>query len=79
MIILVDTFKIYCVIRDMIFHITQQYLQKTATYTYEGANGPRTIRLRKGDLAGDKHPVTGIQEILMELIQELVKEGLISR
>lgn len=39
---------------------TQQYLQKAATYTYEGANGPKTIRLRKGDLAGDKHPVTGI-------------------
>ncbi|KFN01595.1 WXG100 family type VII secretion target [Bacillus clarus] len=39
---------------------TQQYLQKAATYTYEGANGPKTIRLRKGELAGDKHPVTGI-------------------
>ncbi|GAB6558021.1 hypothetical protein bcgnr5378_07010 [Bacillus cereus] len=39
---------------------TQQYLQKAATYTYEGANGPKTISLRKGDLAGDKHPVTGI-------------------
>ncbi|GAB6426784.1 hypothetical protein bcgnr5390_43700 [Bacillus luti] len=39
---------------------TQQYLQKAATYTYEGAHGPKTIRLRKGDLAGDKHPVTGI-------------------
>ncbi|QWG34266.1 WXG100 family type VII secretion target [Bacillus mycoides] len=39
---------------------TQQYLQKAATYTYEGADGPKTIRLRKGDLAGDKHPVTGI-------------------
>ncbi|WP_336769971.1 WXG100 family type VII secretion target [Bacillus bombysepticus] len=39
---------------------TQQYLQKAATYTYEGANGPKTISLRKGELAGDKHPVTGI-------------------
>ncbi|HDR8161405.1 HNH endonuclease [Bacillus cereus] len=39
---------------------TQQYLQKAVTYTYEGANGPKTIKLRKGDLAGDKHPVTGV-------------------
>ncbi|MDA2474871.1 HNH endonuclease [Bacillus cereus group sp. Bce025] len=39
---------------------TQQYLQKAAKYTYEGANGPKTISLRKGELAGDKHPVTGI-------------------
>ncbi len=38
----------------------QQYLQKAAPYTYEGPNGPKTIRLRKGELAGDKHPVTGI-------------------
>ncbi|UNJ91768.1 HNH endonuclease [Bacillus mycoides] len=39
---------------------TQQYLQKAANYTYEGPNGPKTIRLRMGELAGDKHPVTGI-------------------
>lgn len=39
---------------------TEQYLRKAATYTYEGANGPKTIRLRKGELAGDKHPITGI-------------------
>ncbi|MFI8710097.1 WXG100 family type VII secretion target [Bacillus sp. NPDC077411] len=39
---------------------TQHYLQKAVTYTYEGENGPKTIRLRRGDLAGDKHPVTGI-------------------
>ncbi|HDR5349735.1 TPA: HNH endonuclease [Bacillus thuringiensis] len=39
---------------------TQQYLQKAATYTYEGPNGPKTIRLRKGELAGDKHPVSGV-------------------
>jgi hypothetical protein len=39
---------------------TQQYLQKAVTYTYEGASGPKTIRLRKGDLAGDKHPVSGV-------------------
>lgn len=38
----------------------QQYLQKAAPYTYEGPNGPKTIRLRKGELAGDKHPVTGV-------------------
>ncbi|PEJ75349.1 cytoplasmic protein [Bacillus wiedmannii] len=38
----------------------QQYLQKAAPYTYEGLNGPKTIRLRKGELAGDKHPVTGV-------------------
>ncbi|MBJ8031070.1 HNH endonuclease [Bacillus cereus group sp. N21] len=38
----------------------QQYIQKAAPYTYEGPNGPKTIRLRKGELAGDKHPVTGI-------------------
>ncbi|HDR7393897.1 TPA: HNH endonuclease [Bacillus toyonensis] len=39
---------------------TQQYLQKAVSYTYEGPNGPKTIRLRKGELAGDKHPVTGV-------------------
>lgn len=39
----------------------QQYLRKAAPYTYEGPNGPKTIRLRMGDLAGDKHPVTGIR------------------
>ncbi|WP_242295630.1 WXG100 family type VII secretion target [Bacillus cereus group sp. BfR-BA-01516] len=39
---------------------TEQYLRKAATYTYEGTNGPKTIRLRKGELAGDRHPVTGI-------------------
>ncbi|MEI4800389.1 HNH endonuclease [Bacillus sp. FJAT-51639] len=39
---------------------TQHYLQKAVTYTYEGENGPKTIRLRMGRLAGDKHPVTGI-------------------
>ncbi|CAM4193729.1 hypothetical protein BAMA_23980 [Bacillus manliponensis] len=39
---------------------TQHYYQKAATYTYEGADGPKTIRLRMGDLAGGKHPVTGI-------------------
>ncbi|MCU5201633.1 MULTISPECIES: WXG100 family type VII secretion target [Bacillus cereus group] len=38
----------------------QQYLQKAATYTYEGVNGPKTIRLRMGDLAGDKHPISGV-------------------
>ncbi|WP_242434913.1 HNH endonuclease, partial [Bacillus cereus] len=38
----------------------KQYLQKAAPYTYEGPNGPKTIRLRLGELAGDKHPVTGI-------------------
>ncbi len=38
----------------------QQYLQKAAPYTYEGPNGPKTIRLRMGELAGDRHPVTGI-------------------
>ena len=35
-------------------------MQKAAPYTYEGPNGPKTIRLRLGELAGDKHPVTGI-------------------
>lgn len=39
----------------------QKYLQKAAPYTYEGPNGPKTIRLRMGELAGDKHPVTGIR------------------
>ncbi|MCW9131806.1 WXG100 family type VII secretion target [Bacillus paramycoides] len=38
----------------------QQYLQKAAPYTYEGPNGTKTIRLRMGELAGDKHPITGI-------------------
>ncbi|SFC85404.1 WXG100 family type VII secretion target [Bacillus sp. 491mf] len=39
---------------------TQHYLQKAVTYTYEGENGSKTIRLRRGYLAGDKHPVTDI-------------------
>ncbi|GAB6427699.1 hypothetical protein bcgnr5372_37870 [Bacillus luti] len=38
----------------------QQYVQKAAPYTYEGPNGPKTIRIRKGELAGDRHPVSGI-------------------
>ncbi len=38
----------------------QQYLRKAVTYTYEGKNGPKTIKLRKGDLAGDRHPVSGV-------------------
>jgi len=39
---------------------TQQYLQKAVTYTYEGKNGPKTIKLRKGELAGNRHPVSGV-------------------
>ncbi|MDZ4627230.1 WXG100 family type VII secretion target [Bacillus cereus] len=39
---------------------TEQYLQKAVTYTYEGKNGPKTIKLRKGELAGDRHPVSGV-------------------
>ncbi|MED3351802.1 WXG100 family type VII secretion target [Bacillus thuringiensis] len=39
----------------------QQYLRKAAPYTYEGPDGQKTIRLRMGELAGDKHPVTGIR------------------
>ncbi|EJV84261.1 hypothetical protein IG3_02682 [Bacillus cereus HuA2-1] len=35
-------------------------MQKAAPYTYEGPNGPKTIRVRLGELAGNKHPVTGI-------------------
>ncbi|MCZ2991197.1 HNH endonuclease, partial [Acinetobacter baumannii] len=38
----------------------KQYLQKAAPYTYEGKNGPKTISLRMGELAGNKHPVSGI-------------------
>lgn len=38
----------------------QQYLQKAAPYTYEGPNGPKTIRLRLNELARNKHSVTGI-------------------
>ncbi|WP_460223485.1 WXG100 family type VII secretion target, partial [Bacillus cereus] len=37
----------------------KQYLQKAAPYTYEGKNGPKTISLRMGELAGNKHPVSG--------------------
>lgn len=39
---------------------TQQYIQKAVTYTYEGKMHSKTIKLRKGDLAGDKHPVSGV-------------------
>ncbi|MED1169262.1 WXG100 family type VII secretion target [Bacillus paranthracis] len=38
----------------------KQYLQNAAPYTYEGKNGPKTISLRMGELAGNKHPVSGI-------------------
>ena len=35
-------------------------MQKATPYTYEGKNGPKTISLRMGELAGNKHPVSGI-------------------
>ena len=41
---------------EITFHMREsedkQYLQKAAPYTYEGPNGPKTIRLRLGELAG---------------------------
>ena len=41
---------------EITFHMRvgsiKQYLQKAAPYTYEGPNGPKTIRLRLGELAG---------------------------
>ncbi|KFN02583.1 hypothetical protein D0U04_28220 [Bacillus clarus] len=53
----------------------RQYLQKAAPYTYEGPNGPETIKLRKGELAGESYSLKDAYQYMKDTGERLLGSG----